>query len=340
MIKSRNYQTSDWGVRTVAFVAFLLQFVVIKYSPMITIIHKNAENSLDLIWAVYHRSQVEAFENSLKISTGVLSPYWLLNYVLSTVPESEGAGVVVGLLNARYYDGNRGQFLSEDPVFWSTKQNLEDPQSMNSYSYANNNPINRSDQTGLAATIQQQIQILEAQVKILTGIINLYKSGESQQANNVLSVYQTSFGGTANFCPINANTGNSKTPSITVDLTKDMVDHSSDFWINNPLYFRDKVKNGGDWDLKNQPEYDSKKYNQGFIFQGQHIDSDAPGNIHYGYVGSAAFWSSPEFLLEQAGKAQVSAGTSNSSWQNSYFHGDDPIDQINILWGASLYFNR
>jgi len=37
-------------------------------------------------------------------------------------------------LQARYYDNSRGQFLSQDPVFWSTEQNIRDPQSLNSYS--------------------------------------------------------------------------------------------------------------------------------------------------------------------------------------------------------------
>ena len=54
-------------------------------------------------------------------------------------------------LQARYYDSARGQFVNEDPVFWSNKQNLADPQSFNVYSYANDNPINRSDPSGLAA---------------------------------------------------------------------------------------------------------------------------------------------------------------------------------------------
>jgi len=56
-----------------------------------------------------------------------------------------------GLLydNARYYNGTQGQFLTEDPLFWSRKQNLVNPQSLNSYSYANDNPINRSDPSGL-----------------------------------------------------------------------------------------------------------------------------------------------------------------------------------------------
>jgi hypothetical protein len=38
------------------------------------------------------------------------------------------AGVVHALLQARYYDGSKGEFLSEDPVFWG-KQNIPDPQS-------------------------------------------------------------------------------------------------------------------------------------------------------------------------------------------------------------------
>ena len=59
------------------------------------------------------------------------------------------ASTGLSYLNARYYDGNRGQFLSQDPVFWSQNQNLPDPQSLNSYSYAGNNPINWSDPTGL-----------------------------------------------------------------------------------------------------------------------------------------------------------------------------------------------
>jgi RHS repeat-associated protein len=45
-------------------------------------------------------------------------------------------------LNARYYEGARGQFLSQDPVFWGDpkQQNLQDPQSLNVYSYASDNP--------------------------------------------------------------------------------------------------------------------------------------------------------------------------------------------------------
>ena len=70
-------------------------------------------------------------------------------------------------LNARYYSSNNGQFTSQDPVFWSTNQNLANPQSLNSYSYAEGNPVNRKDPDGLAAkdaATQAQIKSLQNQV--------------------------------------------------------------------------------------------------------------------------------------------------------------------------------
>jgi RHS repeat-associated protein len=60
------------------------------------------------------------------------------------------AGVVHGLLNARYYDGALGQFISEDPVFWGVPklQNLQDPQTLDTYSYSVDNPITKKDPSG------------------------------------------------------------------------------------------------------------------------------------------------------------------------------------------------
>src|SRR5882724_6570696 len=61
------------------------------------------------------------------------------------------AGVVHALLQARYYDGSKGEFLSADPVFLGNpkQQVLTDPQSLNSYAYGTHNPITKSDPTGL-----------------------------------------------------------------------------------------------------------------------------------------------------------------------------------------------
>jgi RHS repeat-associated protein len=58
-------------------------------------------------------------------------------------------------LNARYLNSQQGQFLSEDPVFLgdSSQQNLKDPQSLNSYSYSDDNPITKSDPSGRCGTV-------------------------------------------------------------------------------------------------------------------------------------------------------------------------------------------
>lgn len=54
-------------------------------------------------------------------------------------------------LNARYYNGNNGQFLSQDPILRGVPglKFLTSPQSLNYYAYSSNNPINRSDPSGL-----------------------------------------------------------------------------------------------------------------------------------------------------------------------------------------------
>ncbi|KYK50150.1 hypothetical protein A1D31_39320 [Bradyrhizobium liaoningense] len=68
----------------------------------------------------------------------------------------EEADSLAGLsyLNARYYSGTRGQFLSQDPMFWSLATDLlTDPQQLNSYSYARNNPVNLADPSGLLTVV-------------------------------------------------------------------------------------------------------------------------------------------------------------------------------------------
>jgi len=55
---------------------------------------------------------------------------------------------------ARYYKSNVGRFISQDPVFWEVGQTsdgkaaLSNPQTLNSYSYAGNNPIVNKDPSG------------------------------------------------------------------------------------------------------------------------------------------------------------------------------------------------
>jgi RHS repeat-associated protein len=57
-------------------------------------------------------------------------------------------------LNARYYQGSRGQFMSQDPVFVNfgvdkrTATALADPQLQNAYAYSRNNPVAFTDPSG------------------------------------------------------------------------------------------------------------------------------------------------------------------------------------------------
>jgi RHS repeat-associated protein len=69
---------------------------------------------------------------------------WLKNHA------ENRTSVVRAFLSARYYNSAQGQFLSEDPVFLGDpkSQVLTDPQSLNSYSYASDNPIVKSDPNG------------------------------------------------------------------------------------------------------------------------------------------------------------------------------------------------
>jgi len=57
-------------------------------------------------------------------------------------------------LEARYYNGTAGRFIGQDKMFWELPvELLVDPQQQNSYSYARNNPINRSDPSGLLTIV-------------------------------------------------------------------------------------------------------------------------------------------------------------------------------------------
>jgi RHS repeat-associated protein len=57
-------------------------------------------------------------------------------------------------LNARYYQGSRGQFMSQDPVFWEIgltengRSIITDPQLVNAYGYARSNPLVYFDRKG------------------------------------------------------------------------------------------------------------------------------------------------------------------------------------------------
>jgi len=55
-------------------------------------------------------------------------------------------------MGARYYDAGYGRFLSQDPAFLGLSFDLSDPQGLNSYAYARNNPLKYLDPDGKSFT--------------------------------------------------------------------------------------------------------------------------------------------------------------------------------------------
>ena len=86
-------------------------------------------------------------------------PYGATRVSTSTFPTNEKRQYIgqysdtsgLSYLNARYYSPTQGQFLSQDPVSWGDpkQQDLKNPQNLNSYSYAIDNPITSKDPSGL-----------------------------------------------------------------------------------------------------------------------------------------------------------------------------------------------
>ena len=136
--------------------------------------------------------------------------------------------------------------------------------------------------------------------------------------------------------------------------------------IVNPLTFRNLVKGHGEWDLKNNNgtiyglahSFDKGKTTQTqFAFGGKNYTSEDLGNYNYGATGMAVWCLSAQTLLEQAGAAQMAAGTSKPEWQQYGTrevgaghgetrtvrgamlppYGDDPQDQEMIKAGIIYY---
>jgi len=129
------------------------------------------------------------------------------------------------------------------------------------------------------------------------------------------------------------------------------------------LTFRNLVKGHGEWDLKNNTStiygvangFDKANGTSTmFQFNGGQYSAPDLGNYHFGATGAATWFGSDEFLLRNAGAAQMAAGTSLPEWQKYRTititdrwgnhdtkkemlppYGDDPYDQKMIKEGIN-----
>ena len=102
------------------------------------------------------------------------------------------------------------------------------------------------------------------------------------------------------------------------------------YWTENLIEFRYIVGGGLEMDLKNQPEWQ----HSAFIYNGEIVNQDVPGNINYGYFGS--YCNIPQsVLMAGAGYAQLSAGTAELGFYATLF--DDPRDTYRTFQGIELY---
>ncbi len=222
--------------------------------------------------------------------------------------ETENMGSMA-YLNARYYEGSRGQFLSQDPVHLAignagqVKQlsgqdmlrYLSDPQQLNSYSYARNNPIVNKDPTGNATYIGNN-------GAGMTGIDTWNTNTYYESGDQALLSANASYGEANRY---------------------------------NAVSFYNQVKPGGPWDYKT---VDSRGF---YFFNGKLVSAEDFGNLNYGYAGTA-YGLGKDILTDAAGSVQVAtAGRTNRGATLTNISGnfDDPRDTARIRTGVSAYNN-
>ena len=215
-------------------------------------------------------------------------------------------------LQSRYYDPETGRFINADGQITAGSDIL----GCNLFAYCGNNPINRTDSDGhfwITAIIATAVVAVVA-AKIVCTVKEVKRvNKELKNLPNPTKDISDSF---RNTLKDNANTVKKTTKNKGI--------------IESGKQFYNKVRNKGEWDLKQLPEYqDTFKFN-GLIIQAQDI-----GNINFGYTGKA-LGLPDSVLLAGAGVAQIKAGTSNLSYIIAS-NGDDLRDQMYIMYGIALY---
>jgi RHS repeat-associated protein len=101
----------------------------------------------------------------------------------------EGTGL--NYMNSRYQNGSIGRFIGQDPKFIDISFDLADPQKLNAYSYARNNPINYVDRDG-----KEPIKALVGTIDTFVGVMNNSTNKVGQYSGSDAKNYLVGAGGT------------------------------------------------------------------------------------------------------------------------------------------------
>lgn len=142
-------------------------YIFLPNGELLATVEGNGSATSTYIAHTDHLGSVQVMSDKNGSSTQVSSYYPFGSKRLNELPSNgfvekrgfiqqyEDTAVQLSYLQQRYYDATRGQFMSQDPIFAGdpNRQNLGNPQSLNSYNYAENNPIIKSDPNGQFATL-------------------------------------------------------------------------------------------------------------------------------------------------------------------------------------------
>lgn len=197
---------------------------------------------------------------------------------------------------SRYQNGTIGRFISVDPASQNSPEKfLDDPQRLNSYSYTRNNPINLIDPTGLYDTKNGIVEKGDTPDIIVNAINNAFNIKTNWATVQEVSFYNDRFKGQSLDQIVGQSlwVGANITTNITQRLnnvTTDIAKEASELGSWSLIKFRP----GGEWDLKSSGDAvfsgrwnDGERIFKSYIYSGELIRYDAPGNICYGYVASS-----------------------------------------------------
>lgn len=221
-------------------------------------------------------------------------------------------------LKNRYYDPNICRFINSDNYLLNETGFI----GTNMYAYANNNSVTKCDPLGTFPL-----------TKIGAFIRSFFNYKQNKKAKDEIQHVQD-INREDNVCP-SENKIFKETLEKDAKLVKKRLNGKN--FISKSLDFRNMVKDGAEFDLKNQDKWKEKT----IYYDGMYMEPQDIGNYHFGYIGRAAGFDL-DFLLFGASLNQIKKGArelNKETFKNCFTTSrcDDPRDQFFIKMGAKAY---